>query len=179
MQCGGVHFQAEGTLSGRGGQPLGEARVGWLVPKSQKLSHRGSGLANEIWGASVLGRGNLGRARKAWPRERVEVALWLVCKVGTSLTYLYPSQSPLFFQTLCSSLPSLILHYLSLRPSGGLSMDGMWWWVVVEKKRLAAARPSPVRSPIGLTVFLTTFQFICFAAPSRNCLNCEKYLDTY
>ena len=91
---------------------------------------------------------------------------------GAGLTYLYPSQSPLFIQTLCSSIPSLILHYRSLRPSGGLCMDGMWWWVVVEEKRLAAARPSPARSPLGLTVFLTTFQFICFVAPSRNCLNC-------
>ena len=62
---------------------------------------------------------------------------------GAGLTYLYPSQSPLFIQTLCSSIPSLILHYRSLRPSGGLCMDGMWWWVVVEEKRLAAARPSP------------------------------------
>ena len=58
---GGVHH-----VLGRGGQRLGVARGGgWLVPKSQKLSHRGSVLADEIWGASVLGRGDLGRAREA------------------------------------------------------------------------------------------------------------------
>ena len=33
--------------------------------KPKKLSHRGSVLADKIWEASVLGRGNLGRAREA------------------------------------------------------------------------------------------------------------------
>ena len=119
---------------------------GLVGAKKPKTESPGLNFGRQNMGASVLGRGNLGKARKAWLQERVGVVLQLVCKVGTSLTYLYPSQSPLFFQILCSSLPSLILHYRSLRPSGGLCMDGMWWWVVVEEKKLAAARPSPVRT---------------------------------
>ena len=82
-QCGSIHFQAEGTPSGWStlcfrlwGPAIGcGMRGGWLVPKTQKLSHRGSVLANKKWGASVLGRGNQGRARKAWLRERVGVVL--------------------------------------------------------------------------------------------------------
>ena len=38
---------------------------GWLEPKSQKLSHRGSVLAEEMRGASVLGRGDLCGGREA------------------------------------------------------------------------------------------------------------------
>ena len=35
---------------------------GWFVPKSQKLSHQDSVLADKIWGTSVLGRRDLVRA---------------------------------------------------------------------------------------------------------------------
>jgi hypothetical protein len=42
---GGVH-----RVLGRGGQQLGVAPGGGLVPKSQKLSRQGSILADEIWG---------------------------------------------------------------------------------------------------------------------------------
>ena len=38
---------------------------GWLEPKSQNLSHRGSVLAEETRGASVLGRGDLCGGREA------------------------------------------------------------------------------------------------------------------
>ena len=38
---------------------------GWLEPKSQKLSHQGSVLAEEMWEASVLGRGDLCGGREA------------------------------------------------------------------------------------------------------------------
>ena len=41
------------------------ARGGWLEPKSQNLSHRGSVLAEETQGASVLGRGDLCEGREA------------------------------------------------------------------------------------------------------------------
>ena len=41
---------------------------GWLEPKSQKLSHQGSVLAEEMQGASVLGRRDLCGGREAKPR---------------------------------------------------------------------------------------------------------------
>ena len=41
--------------------------------------------------------------------------------------------------------------------------------------RSGSARQSPLR----LIEFLTPFQFICLVTPSRNHLNCPKYLYTY
>ena len=121
---------------------MGITRGGGLVgAKSQKLSCQGSVLANETWGASVLGREDLGGAREAKLREGgggslagMQTGIWFDSPI--------PSQSPLFFPTLYSLLPSLILYSNSLESSGGLRTDGMWWWVVVEEKRLVAARPS-------------------------------------
>ena len=120
---------------------MGITRGGGLVrAKSPKLSCQGSVLPNETWGASVLGRGDLGGARKAKLREGVggslagiQTRIWFDSPI--------PSQSSLFFPTLYSLLPSLILYSNFLESSGGLCTDGMWWWVVVEEKRLVAACP--------------------------------------
>ena len=76
-ECAGIHFHAEGTIPEWGtpcfrswGPAIGRGtRGGCLVPKHQKLSRRGSVLADKIWWASVLGRGDLGRAREVYLRE--------------------------------------------------------------------------------------------------------------
>ena len=56
------------------------------------------------------------------------------------------------------------------------------WDVVVGgggREKIGGSALQVVRSPLGLTVFLTPFRFICLAAPSGNCLNYSKYLNTY
>ena len=68
---GGLHH-----VLGCGGQGLGVARGGGLVgAKKPKTESPGLNFGRRNMGASVLGRGNLGRARKAWLRERVGVVL--------------------------------------------------------------------------------------------------------
>ena len=63
---GGVH-----CALGRGGQQLGVARGGGglVGAKKPKTESPGLNFGRQNMGASVLGRGNLGRAWKAWLRE--------------------------------------------------------------------------------------------------------------
>ena len=84
MKRGSIYFQAEVTPSWWGipcfrpwGPAIGRGAKGWLVgaikPKTESLG-LGFGKQN-MGGASVLGRGDLGRARNARLKERVGVVL--------------------------------------------------------------------------------------------------------
>ena len=114
---------------------------GLLEPKSQKLSHQGSVLADDTCRASVLGRRDLDGARTAKLREGgggsltgMQSGIWFDSPVSFQIPSLFPNPLP--------PQPFLILHSNSLESSGGLCMDGMWWWVVLEEKRLVAVWPS-------------------------------------
>ena len=125
---GGVYFRAEGTLFGWStphlrswGPAIGHGmRGGWLEPKSQKLSRRGSVLADEMWWTSDLGRGDLGGSRKTKLREGrggslagMQAGIWI--------------DSPVSFP-----VPSLFSHPLLLpTPSNPpFPLPKTLWWVV-------------------------------------------------
>jgi hypothetical protein len=50
---------------------------------------------------------------------------------------------------------------------------GWWWWMWKRKDWWQHAQP------LGLTEFLTPFQFLCLTAPSKNLINYYKYLYTH
>ena len=46
---------------------------------------------------------------------------------------------------------------------------GWWWWW--RWKIIGWQRDAQIMITLGLMQFLTPFQFVCLAAPSKNCLN--------
>ena len=127
-------------------------------------------MADETRGASVLGKGILGGGREAQLRKGgggysagMQSESWFDLPESFPIASLF--LNPLLLSTL--SIPPFPLH------------KTLWWvvhvWDVVvggggsEKIRRSA---QVMWSPLGLTEFLTPFQFICLTAPSRNCLNC-------
>ena len=89
---------------------------------------------------------------------------WLVCRgwsglahlVALSLSFSYPFPTP----------KSSLLY--SLRCPDGPYMDGLWlWWVVVVDVDEQRSPSDSSAITLGLTEFLTPFQFVCLAAPSK------------
>ena len=138
------------------------------------MSCQGSVLANEIEGASILGRGDLAVVVDVQLRE-VEVVIGLVCRGLGLLTWLpsLPSPFPIHFPLLIHPLP---LHSSFLIPPGGPCIHWVQcqWVVVVDMKEIEVAVQGH-SCALRFTEFLTPFLFVCLAAPSTNSLNSSKY----
>ena len=108
------------------------------------------------WGGSLAG---------------MQSGIWFYSPVSFPIPSVFPN--PLFSHTLFNHPfppPKIILWVV------------YGWDVVVGgggRKKIGGSTPQVMRSPLGLTVFLTPFRFICLAAPSGNCLNYSEYLNTY
>ena len=113
------------------------------------MSRRDLVLADKTWGAlfwvegTWVGPGNTAEGGWGWFFSWYAKGGWFDLPVPFPILPLFPN--PLLFPTL-SNTPLPLPKTLWWVEYG--------WHVVAEKKRLAAARPSPVRSPLGLTVFL-------------------------